>query len=688
MKLILQKLRMINFKGQRDTTVSFNEKETTISGDNGAGKSTVNAAFCWLFTGKDQYDSAEINKIKTRDESGNHIEKLSHSVEAELLLDGEPLTIKRVLVQNWVKRRGETETVLDGHKTEYYINGVACGTEKAFREELDKIVDEQTFKLVTNPLYFTRILDWKQRREILFRIAPPITDEEVVKKISLVHSKGDIEVLAKILNSGVPLDRQKAELAAKKKQSREQLALIPAKIEATMLAKPEVPDGGFEVVEARVKQLQKQLEEIDAQLTDKAKEYDLKNSKRIEKQQKIHDLRMALQAATHSRQSKRAEQRNAMLVSIGTIEADLKAEERKLNALKKEEAEITKELADLERRKEFAERQKPVLNERREKLIREFKEVDALAFTVNPEDISCPTCGREFEGDNLNEKLDALKKTFNANKSKKLDAIDLNGKMIRQDMEAYEDVIRDFDEKQAEKVEKGLEVSEKQVEVNDAIRMIQERLTAESLKLKEFDAAVIPPSDNEVRIEAEIKAEDRPEEAEEAREDADLKESKGSIQREIDSLKNALSRREHIEKSDRLIAGYEEEERKLAQDVAAIEKVEDVLSEFTRTRIESIEQRVNEMFALVKFRLFDVKLNGEEKECCDAVEPNGTPVVDTNTAMQVNCGIDIINLLNRHFGIVMPIIIDNRESISKIIDTDSQIVNLVKVKGQSTLKIE
>ena len=53
------------------------------------------------------------------------------------------------------------------------------------------------------------------------------------------------------------------------------------------------------------------------------------------------------------------------------------------------------------------------------------------------------------------------------------------------------------------------------------------------------------------------------------------------------------------------------------------------------------------------------------------------PFTVANTAKQVNAGIEIINALSRFYGVSAPIFIDNRESVQSLIDTDSQIINLV-----------
>ena len=43
----------------------------------------------------------------------------------------------------------------------------------------------------------------------------------------------------------------------------------------------------------------------------------------------------------------------------------------------------------------------------------------------------------------------------------------------------------------------------------------------------------------------------------------------------------------------------------------------------------------------------------------------------------MNAGLDIINTLCKFYGVCAPIFIDNRESVNDIIETQSQIINLV-----------
>ena len=92
--------------------------------------------------------------------------------------------------------------------------------------------------------------------------------------------------------------------------------------------------------------------------------------------------------------------------------------------------------------------------------------------------------------------------------------------------------------------------------------------------------------------------------------------------------------------------------------------------------IEELEKKVNKMFDIVKFTMFEHHLNGNIKTKCECTM-HGTPYQDLSTSEKINAGIDIINAMCRHHNAFAPIIIDNAESITDILPTASQQIRLV-----------
>jgi len=91
--------------------------------------------------------------------------------------------------------------------------------------------------------------------------------------------------------------------------------------------------------------------------------------------------------------------------------------------------------------------------------------------------------------------------------------------------------------------------------------------------------------------------------------------------------------------------------------------------------MNEIDKVINSKFKYVKFKLFDVQINGSEIECCETLV-NGVPFASVNHAGQINAGISIINGLCEQYRVNAPIFVDNSEAVNQIIETDSQLIRL------------
>ena len=65
----------------------------------------------------------------------------------------------------------------------------------------------------------------------------------------------------------------------------------------------------------------------------------------------------------------------------------------------------------------------------------------------------------------------------------------------------------------------------------------------------------------------------------------------------------------------------------------------------------------------------------------------GVPFGSANNAARINAGLDIIQVLGKHFGKSFPVFVDNAEAINIIIMVDCQIIALV-VSADEQLKKE
>jgi hypothetical protein len=222
--IILKSLTLINWKGEKNRTTTFNEKETTIAGDNGLGKSRHREAFLWLLFGKDSQGRKDF-EIKTRQANGEVIHKLDSVVEGVLLVDGAELRLKRILTEDWIKQRGSEEETFKGNKTVTYWNDVPISITE-YQKRINEIIDENIFKIITNPLYFTS-MKWNEQREVLLKLSGTVTDDEIAAKD--LRFKDLFQRM-----DGKRFEDIKKELAFKKKKSIDELDRIKPKIEQTV----------------------------------------------------------------------------------------------------------------------------------------------------------------------------------------------------------------------------------------------------------------------------------------------------------------------------------------------------------------------------------------------------------------------------------------------------------------------
>ena len=172
-RIVITRMDFLNFKGIRDLTVDFDSDLTSISADNGLGKTSIFDGFTWVLFGKDSKDRKNFG-IKTYDETGKAIPKIPHEVTVTLLVNGEEVTLCRRYNEKWTKKRGSAEEVFDGHEEERLYNGVPCSV-KEYNDKIAAICTEEVFKFITNPLYFTKQKADVQR-QMLIQMAGGVSD--------------------------------------------------------------------------------------------------------------------------------------------------------------------------------------------------------------------------------------------------------------------------------------------------------------------------------------------------------------------------------------------------------------------------------------------------------------------------------------------------------------------------------
>ena len=140
------------------------------------------------------------------------------------------------------------------------------------------------------------------------------------------------------------------------------------------------------------------------------------------------------------------------------------------------------------------------------------------------------------------------------------------------------------------------------------------------------------------------------------------------------------------------ILALEQEERTLAAEFERIEQGLYLCELFVRRKTELMSDRINGQFKTLRFQLFREQNNGGLADCCEALVPSEAgalvPYPDANDAAKVNSGLEVIDVLSRHFGVTAPIIVDNAESVTHLQTVDTQVIRLVVSKPDKKLRVE
>jgi len=643
MKIIIKKLALINFKGIKKLEINF-KHITDIFGENAAGKTTIFDAFTWLFFGKDSTDRKDF-ELKPIGKDGKVSEKVDVEVSAIIEVDGKAIEVKKVLHEKWVKKRGDLVPEFQGNENLYYWNDVPLQL-KQYSEKISELLNENIFKLITNPLYFNS-LKWQDRRAVLLQIAGEITNNE------LASINPDFEPLIKLLQDKT-LEEYKREVAAKKKKIKTDLEAIPTRIDEINRNMPEVVD--FASLRKEVEFKEKEIAKIDASLQDATKVMQSAFEAKRKQQNDLHELKTKAANIKSDIRSKFVEAHNErkeniaeLTSSIRYTNTDIQNKQTEIEVLEKTHNSLLKELDKL--RNDWA-----IENDRE------------LVF--DPNKFICPACERALDEEHIHETKETLTNNFNTDKAKNLAALVDKAAYEKKKLSGVEAKIKEIKADIADLKIKLEQYQDKQaaamLEHNSITANSEEEFNSQLDSHKVYASIVSEIAEMESMVAEDVQPEDN----------SELKERKSSLRIEIDSLKRQLNDEETIKKSIKSRKELEEEESNLAQQLADLEGSEYLAEQFTMAKMDTLVQRINGRFKYVTFKLFDTQINGGEVECCDTLV-KGVPFTDANNAGKINAGLDIINTLCQHYGVYAPIFVDNRESVNNLIDVDSQVVNLI-----------
>ena len=643
MKIKIKKLSLLNFQGIRNLEIDFSDK-TDILGDNATGKTTVFNAFTWLLFGKDSQERQQF-ELKTLDANNNVIHRLNHEVKAIIEINGVNKEFKRILREKWVKKRGEQEQEFSGNTEDYFIDRVPLKRNE-YQDEINRIIREDQFKLLTSPLYFNQVMDWKTRRNMLFKMAGDTTYQEIAERNPKFK-----DILPEIEKKSI--EGLKKQFSVDKKNVREQLDQITPRIDEQNRTMPQMPDT--DRITKRLAELNDEMGAVNGNL-EAIKNANKAKYERVQKgYNEINQLTRQIENIKSEAQQK-ANDLNSK--EFSKVSEHRRKKENKQDEIKSLESKIK----NAKREIDYLEEQNNVLRDKINALNNDNPDFSKILT-------HCPTCKRPFDESDLESKKEDIEKAFNEDKVKKYSQFQEKGLANKNEIEQHNQNIEKWTEdvltltaelSELEEVIETKTYSAKEFEDTEKITDIQKTIDAIREDIEKPEP--MPDDEAELTRAAEIEA-------------------------EIDKLKEQLSTVKVIESKQARIKELEQQAKDLSQQLADIEKDEYLIELFNKAYISGIEEKINSMFDNgVKFRMFKEQINGGETEDCTLIV-NGVPWTDLNSAGKIQAGISCINTISKHFGYSAPIWIDNSESVVKLPETNSQLIRLVVSENHKELTI-
>lgn len=646
MKLL--RLTLDNFKGTKHFSLDLPEGcSAAVYGENGTGKTTLADAWCWLLFGVDSKGQSDSKnggfQVSTKGTSG-----LDYSVSAVIEVDGHTHTLRRVYREEFSRKNGESEKGQAKNHTDYYLDDTPLKTKKRYDTFIDTLFPSREIgRALTIPSYFPRDLEPGSRRELLLKLfSPEITEDSVMDR----HPE-----LARLRTyKGYKTVEQYRDWAkAQRTAVNKELDSIPGRIDEANLAKrEEVPtpedDAVFQRLQAEKAKLAMKISAVRS------------GSAQMDAIRRRSETEALLSERRAAYMGKFLHANDALNADAQTLRKEISDKERNLFALKRNHENRVLLMENI--RKEIGR-----LNE-------EWQEWQGKRFDESS--TICPTCGQPLPPEQMQE----AREKFNLTRS---------------------ETIRQIEEKGAELGEHRKQDSIIVKEERQAIAAVEQELAELQEKLEKLAAAIVtPPPFEETEDFRKLTKEIEDLRQEEAvlkvsaeKQLAPLLEKEERVQQQLDELSrkrlNAEMNRQQEQRIQELLA----KQKELNLQLTNLDDGLALADQFIRLRAMDLEEDINSHFEVVRWKLFDMQVNGGVKTCCEAMADNDNGIFveygsNLNDGRRIQAGVDIINAITKATGVTAPIWIDGAGELTKKLNTQSQCVRLYASEADKVLRVE
>lgn len=637
------KLKLLNFCGIREGEYEFGDNITTVSGKNGVGKSTLASAITYALFGSDIKGRAL--DIKTLDENNQVIRDVAHEVELFLSVDGDSISLKRVLTDSW-----KEDSVKNTFK--YFVDGQPS-TAGEFKKVVDGICQEKTFRLCSSPTEFVS-MNWQEQYAFLKTLIPSITFEDITcgdEKFDFVKEsvkKNDTDSFL-------------SKLKYERKETQKHLDQIPTRLnELNKLLPNEEIDWAA---------LAKEIEARKAVYTDACNKISAINSGNSDDVAK-EGIRNKLSFANKRLANMEQSARNEATREAEKHQSDILACQQKVDKATREVDELKATIRSCTDTRVNVGKHIENLKLQSKTGSKSYSELYDSQWKWNDNDSFCPHCGQPLPSDKLEEIKRKSKEKFDSDKATKLKELLELATSIKKELAESKKQLEDNDKLEADTLYKLKEANQ---ELSDAERE-QGKVNLEKPKSYEL---ILSEKEEYSKVKDEIvelqRLLDKP-----STQDDDTKEllslyyeKRDSAYKMVETLSQKYAQKESYDKIRARIAAVNEGKVNILKKLDELDRQISIVSEYVRKSFEILSERVNEKFSFVKWIMFQATNDGDKKPYCECSH-NGVPYSSLNGASKINAGIDIAHTISQFYEIEIPMLIDNSESVQKPIYNGGQ----------------
>jgi hypothetical protein len=229
---------------------------------------------------------------------------------------------------------------------------------------------------------------------------------------------------------------------------------------------------------------------------------------------------------------------------------------------------------------------------------------------------------------------------------------------------AYAQAVADAEE--AERIAKELEEASADAEVTEQVNLAGDEtydyMVAEAENLEQ---SIVMPEDKT----------------------GDLLASRAKLESQVDDIQKRLKGREDREKAQARITELTERGQQLTGLISGEKAKQYQIERFIRLRSENLEDKINDMFEGISFRLFDVQINGGIVDDCTPLI-NNVSYASASNSERIRASQSIVKAMQRSQGITAPCFLDNSEACTYLLPMDCQVIRLVVSEPDKFLRIE